>query len=69
MQEHIRAVCDEAIDQVCEHGSCDFVSDIAAPLPLNIIGDMLGVERGGPSDLLRWSEDMLRSKGHLIHPS
>jgi cholest-4-en-3-one 26-monooxygenase len=63
MQDHIRAVCDEAIDQVCERGSCDFVTDIAAPLPLNIIGDMLGVEREDRADLLRWSEDMLRSQG------
>jgi cytochrome P450 family 142 subfamily A polypeptide 1 len=63
MQQHIRAVCDEAIDQVCEQGSCDFVRDLAAPLPLNIIGDMLGVERAARADLLRWSEDMLCSQG------
>jgi cholest-4-en-3-one 26-monooxygenase len=63
MQDHMRAVCDEAIDQVCERGSCDFVRDIAAPLPLNIIGDMLGVEREARADLLRWSEDMLCSQG------
>lgn len=63
MEAQVRAVCDEVIDQVCERGSCDFVGDIAAPLPLNVIGDMLGVAREDRSDLLRWSEDMLGSQG------
>jgi cytochrome P450 family 142 subfamily A polypeptide 1 len=39
------------------------VRDIAAPLPLNMIGDLLGVDRGNRPALLRWSEDMLRSQG------
>ena len=61
--DHVRAVCDDAIDAVCERGECDFVRDIAAPLPLNMIGDLLGVDRGNRPALLRWSEDMLRSQG------
>jgi cytochrome P450 family 142 subfamily A polypeptide 1 len=63
MEGHVRRVCDEIIDGVCERGSCDFVTDIAAPLPLNMIGDMLGVDKADRPDLLRWSEDMLRSQG------
>ena len=63
MENQVRAVCDDAIDEVCERGECDFVRDIAAPLPLNMIGDLLGVNRGDRPDLLRWSEDMLRSQG------
>jgi cytochrome P450 family 142 subfamily A polypeptide 1 len=39
----IRAVSDSIIDKVCERGECDFVRDIAAPLPMIMIGDMLGV--------------------------
>ena len=31
------------IDRVSEKGECDFVADIAAPLPLEIICDMMGV--------------------------
>ena len=65
MQEHVRKICDDVIDQVCEQGSCDFVKDIAAPLPLTVIGDMLGVADEDREDLLRWSEDMLRSQGSL----
>jgi cholest-4-en-3-one 26-monooxygenase len=45
---------------VCERGECDFVWDVAAPLPLILIGDMLGFERDAYDDLLRWSDDMIR---------
>jgi cholest-4-en-3-one 26-monooxygenase len=65
MEEQVRDVCDDVIDQVCEQGSCDFVRDLAAPLPLAVIGDMLGVAREDRADLLRWSEDMLGSQGSL----
>jgi cholest-4-en-3-one 26-monooxygenase len=63
LEHHVRAVCDDVIDAVCERGECDFVRDIAAPLPLTMIGDLLGVDRADRADLLRWSEDMLRSQG------
>ncbi len=35
---------------------------VAAPLPLAVIGDMLGVDEADRPDLLRWSEEMLRSQ-------
>lgn len=59
-EQEIVAICDEIIDQVCERGECDFVWDIAAPLPLILIGDMLGFERESYDDLLRWSDDLIR---------
>ncbi len=55
------AICDEIIDRVCERGECDFVWDIAAPLPLILIGDMLGFPRNRFDDLLEWSDDMIRA--------
>jgi cholest-4-en-3-one 26-monooxygenase len=63
MEGHLHQVCDAIIDQVCERGSCDFVADIAAPLPIIVIGDMLGVAPADRDDLLRWSDDMLTSLG------
>jgi cytochrome P450 len=39
VDERARAV----VDRVIEKGECDFVSDIAAPLPLEIICDMMGI--------------------------
>ncbi len=55
------AICDEILDKVCERGECDFIWDIAAPLPLILIGDMLGFPRESYDDLLEWSDDMMRA--------
>ncbi|GIU90066.1 MAG: cytochrome P450 monooxygenase [Acidimicrobiia bacterium] len=61
-EQKIRDVCDAIIDQVCERGECDFVRDIAAPLPMIMIGDMLGVAPEDRDDLLRWSDDMVSAQ-------
>ncbi len=55
----IRRICTRLIDAVCERGECEFVREIAAPLPLIMIGDMLGMPEEDFGTLLRWSEDML----------
>ena len=62
-EEGIRTICDAIIDRVCEAGSADFVRDIAAPLPMIVIGNMLGVAPEDRDDLLRWSDDMLKALG------
>jgi cytochrome P450 family 142 subfamily A polypeptide 1 len=59
----IREICDTLIDGVCERGECDFVRDLAAPLPMIVIGDMLGVAPEDRDDLLRWSDDMVSAQG------
>jgi len=58
-EDRIRLVCDSILDAVCEQGSCDLVHDVAAPLPMIMIGDALGVAPEDRADLLRWSEDMV----------
>ncbi|HEX5095177.1 MAG TPA: cytochrome P450, partial [Acidimicrobiia bacterium] len=60
-EDWIRQVCDEIIDAVCERGECDFVNDVAAPLPMILIGDLLGVAPENRAELLQWSDDMLTS--------
>jgi cholest-4-en-3-one 26-monooxygenase len=60
--EHtIRRLCTEIIDRVASGGECDFVWDIAAPLPLLLIADMLGFPPESYDDLLRWSDDLIRA--------
>jgi len=55
----IETLCDTLIDAVCEQGECDFVRDIAAPLPMAVIGDMLGVLPAERATLLKWSDDLV----------
>lgn len=57
----IRRLCTQIIDRVCERGECDFVWDVAVPLPLLLIAEMLGFPEEAYDDLLRWSDDLIRA--------
>ena len=59
-EETVRRICTDIIDRVAPNGQCDFVWDIAAPLPLLLIADMLGFPPESYDDLLRWSDDLIR---------
>jgi cholest-4-en-3-one 26-monooxygenase len=59
LEGSISSLCDALIDGVCEKGECDFVWDLAAPLPMAVIGDMLGVRPEEREMFLKWSDDMV----------
>lgn len=59
LEGSISSLCDTLIDNVCERGECDFVWDIAAPLPMAVIGDMLGVRPEEREMFLKWSDDLV----------
>ncbi|MBM3675879.1 MAG: cytochrome P450 [Actinobacteria bacterium] len=63
LEPRIRQVVHHLIDRVCEQGTCDFVWDLAAWLPLVMIGDALGVDEEDHPTLLQWSDDLLRGLG------
>jgi cytochrome P450 family 142 subfamily A polypeptide 1 len=64
----IEKLCDTLIDAVCERGECDFVRDIAAPLPMAVIGDMLGVLPEDRGTLLKWSDDLVTGQSSHLDP-
>jgi cholest-4-en-3-one 26-monooxygenase len=55
----IEAVADRLIDRVCERGECDFVWDVAAWLPLIVIGESLGFDPADHEKLLGWSDALM----------
>lgn len=55
----VRRACDQIIDTVCERGECDLVTDVAAWLPMIMIGDALGVAPSDRAQLLAWSDALL----------
>jgi cytochrome P450 family 142 subfamily A polypeptide 1 len=59
LEASITSLSDTLIDAVCERGECDFVWDLAAPLPMAVIGDMLGVRPEEREMFLKWSDDLL----------
>ena len=67
-EESIGALCDALIDSVCERGECDFVRNLAAPLPMAVIGDMLGVLPEQREMFLKWSDDMVTFLSSQVSP-
>jgi len=64
-EPRIRAIAIDLIDRAKACERFDFVKEIAAWLPLIVIGDMLGVEAAHYDDLLRWSDDMVLGTGAI----
>ena len=64
----IRRICRELIDAIAPKGRCDFVAEVAAPLPMILIGDLLGVEPEDRLTLQRWSDDLIASTSTTATP-
>jgi cytochrome P450 family 142 subfamily A polypeptide 1 len=62
-EDKVRSIVDRLIDNVMDQGQCDFVTDVAAWLPLVMIGDALGFEKADHPTLLKWSDDLMRGLG------
>jgi len=54
-----RAIVTESIDAVAARGECDFVKDIAVPLPLKLIAEMIGIHRHDFDRFHHWSDAMI----------
>ncbi len=52
----IRATVTELIDDVIAEGGCDFVNDIAKPIPLRMIAKLMGLPLADEAKLLHWSD-------------
>ena len=61
LHERIHIATDNIIDQVIETGSADFVTDIAAELPLVVIAELLGVPNEDRHRMFDWSNRMIGS--------
>jgi cholest-4-en-3-one 26-monooxygenase len=62
LEPHIRDITANILDQVIEQGGCDYVVDVAAELPLQVIAEMLGVPMEDRHKLFEWSNRMIGSE-------
>jgi len=62
-EARIREIAVDLVERAKARGRFDFVHDVAAWLPLVVIGDMLGVEPADHARLLAWSEAMILGTG------
>ena len=59
LEERARAYVNAMIDDVAEKGECDFVTDIAAELPLQVIAEVMGVPQEDRHLVFDWSNRMI----------
>ncbi|MEV5897242.1 cytochrome P450 [Nonomuraea fuscirosea] len=57
LEQHIRDICDDLLDKVT--GEIDFVTEVAAPLPLYVICELLGAPVADRDKLFNWSNRMI----------
>ena len=72
LEPRLRAVVRAAIDAVAHDGGCDFVQDLAAAVPLQAIGELLGVPVDERPQLIEWTNRIVSPAGdtpHEIHSS
>lgn len=61
LESTMRERTNDIIDRIAEKGSCDFVVDVAAELPLQVIADLMGVPQEDRHKLFDWSNEMIGS--------
>lgn len=58
-----RGIVTESLDAIATKGHCDFVEDVAVPLPLAVIAEMIGIRREDRQRFHEWSDAMIRGDG------
>src|SRR3954465_16046039 len=59
MQPRIEALVDRLLDAAAERGTVDLIEDFAAAIPVQLIGDMLGIPQDERGPLRDWSLKIL----------
>ena len=62
----VEARCAELMASMCRHEEVDLVEALAAPLPVTVIAQMLGVEDGNMQDFKRWSDKIFSNIGEIL---
>ena len=63
MRPHIQEIVDELLDAVQESGRMDIIQDLAYPLPVIVIAEMLGIPPAQRDTFKRWSDDLVATFG------
>ncbi len=58
-EDHVRVVARQLVDDVIDAGTCDVVAAFAKPLPMTLIGEMLGAPASDYKQLQHWSDQMI----------
>ena len=61
LEKHIAEICDSLLDDIADRGDADFVTDIAAPLPLWVICELVGAPVGDRGKIFELSNLLIGS--------
>jgi cholest-4-en-3-one 26-monooxygenase len=59
LEPHVRDICARIVDGVATAGRCDFVTEVAAVLPLQVIAEMMGVPAEDRQKVFDWSNRLI----------
>jgi cytochrome P450 len=62
LEPHTHQIVGAILDRVAPKGGCDFVTDVAAELPLQVIAEFLGVPPEDRHKLFHWSNRLIGSE-------
>ena len=62
----VERLVDDTLDRVAEAGSTEVISDLAFPLPFDVISEMLGMPDADTADIARWSGALVKTLDPII---
>lgn len=68
MEPNIHRVTNDLISKVQETGKMDIIKDLAYPLPIIVVGALIGVPPEDADLLRKWSNDFNRAIGGVVKP-
>jgi len=68
LEPAFRQIVTETLDKVAKRGECDFVDDIAVPIPLLLIAEMIGIHKEDRDRFHHWSDTMISADGNMDKP-
>ena len=63
MEPRIREITRELLDAVLASGQMDTMRDLATPLPVTVIAEILGIDPARREDFKRWSNAIVNGLG------
>jgi cytochrome P450 len=69
MRSHIQNIVDRLLDRVQNANAMDVIADLAYPLPVTVICEMLGVPTNAHAGIRQWSVDLARSLDAIGMPA
>lgn len=69
MEPLVREIVRRSLDAIDPSSPIDFIEQVAVPMPMFVIANMLGVPEEDSADFRRWSDAMVEAGGGMVSPA